>query len=102
MTTVIKPGDVFKPKQRELFQFARCPRGLLRSPLLSAGAKLCWCALVDCDTPNGCFPGHHYLADALGISVPTLKRHLRELRVTKLIRIESGPNRRNRYLSMAN
>jgi hypothetical protein len=98
MSSIIKPGDVYHPRQRGLYRFACCPLGLLRSRDLSSGAKLCWIVLANCDGPDGCFPGHEHLADAIGVSVESLKRYIRELRAAKLIRIETGPNRRNRYV----
>jgi hypothetical protein len=101
MSKVPKPGDVINPKQRELYRFARCPLGLLRAPLLSPGAKLCWIVLANCNGPDGCFPGHEYLAAALGASVRSVRYYIRELTAAGLIRIERpevGPDRRNRYV----
>lgn len=98
----MKPGDTFSPRQRGLFTFVKCPVGLLRSTTISPGAKLCWSLLADLCSEDGCFPGHKYLMDALGMPMRTVKRYIRELRKAGLIRIErpdSGPDRRrNRYL----
>jgi Helix-turn-helix domain len=90
-------GAPFNPWRR--FLVACVPDPLLRSNLVSNGAKLCWAQLARHAGKDGnCFPRQSTLAAEIGVTDRMIRYYLRELENSGLLRtIHVGLNEPNRY-----
>lgn len=90
-------GEAFNPWRR--FNVACVPEPLLRSSLVSSGAKLCWAQLARHAGENGrCYPRQATLAAELAISERQVRRYVRQLERAQLLRsIRTGLNDPNSY-----
>lgn len=91
-------GQPFNPFG--LFTGIFIPESLVRSPLLSPGAKLCYGRLCRYAGQDGeCFPRQDTLADELAVSSRTVRTYLTELISAGFIAIhQRGLNRTNTYV----
>jgi hypothetical protein len=96
-TAAPSPGEPFNPHRR--FHVACIPDPLLRSGLVSGGAKLAYGQLARYAGKDGrCFPKQSTLAAALAVSERQVRRYLRELEAAQLLRTtQRGLNEPNSY-----
>ena len=84
--TPLKVGQPFNPFA--LFVGSFIPNCLMRTNLISSGAKLCWARLAQYAGQNGqAWPSQEELAVELGVSERTVRNYLKELCDKGLLRI---------------
>lgn len=91
---VIKGGDALS-----MSGFTQVPNAVLKSPELSAGAKLVYALLLSYAWHDDfCFPGQDRLAEDIGIARGTVNRHVQELSDKGFVVIKRlGQGRANLY-----
>ena len=78
-------GELFSP-HRKFREMVLIPAAVVADPDLSPGAKLCYGRLLRYGgKKNHCWPAQETLARELGVSVPTVKRYLAELKTQRYI-----------------
>jgi hypothetical protein len=79
--------------------FTQVPNFILRNPDLSIGAKTTYALFLSYAWYNNCcFPGQATLAEAIGMSVPSVSAFIKELEAAGLIEIERrGLGKTNLY-----
>jgi len=92
----VKVGDEFRPYKK--FIGSMIPNNLMRSKIISDGAKLCYGRLCQFNGKNGsAFPSYETLGEELGVTRCTAKRRVKELVDNKLIKIYYNTGETNSY-----
>jgi len=85
-------------KEIETLPFVQLPLLVMSDRRLSAGAKLAYCVLLRFSFQKTiCFPSMGRIADMIGVSVDTARRHLKELVDRGLFVVESRVGQSNVY-----
>ena len=78
--------------------FTQVPNHVLRSDMLSPGAKLAYAMLLSYAWQNDCFPGQARLATDMGVTDRSVRTYLQELKKKGFLKIKrQGQGKPNMY-----